>query len=293
MPRSAPPSSTRLQGVARRWGPGGQAVAIVNGEEISVSEFERRLNGLAAYARAAFNTPERKKEYLDSVVIFEMMADEAEHRGLQDHPAVVHEMKEGVAREFMLDHLNDAVSISEISDADIERAWRERQHDFITPERRRAAVIKVLGESLATAIAARLDAISDREERLMEFRRASSTYSMDEKLARAGGEMGMFSASDQEGESGAIVRALFDVQEVGEIAGPYAHDGGYILVSPMEKVDASSRTFEQVRDEIRGDLVAQKRAEAREALVVTLRDEADIALFLARIDALEPPDTSR
>ena len=59
----------------------GKVVARIGGLEITLKEFERRLKEQAPYARARYASLERKKEFLDNLVRFEVLAAEAANKG--------------------------------------------------------------------------------------------------------------------------------------------------------------------------------------------------------------------
>ena len=71
----------RLQTGQDQAGPGqpelGQVVAKVDDAVITVGDVQDRINKQSPFVRARYTTHEKKKEFLDSLIRFEVMADEA------------------------------------------------------------------------------------------------------------------------------------------------------------------------------------------------------------------------
>src|SRR5690242_18856173 len=72
----------------------GQPIAEVDGYVITLADFQDRINKQSPYIRARYTSMERKKEFLDNLVRFEVLAAEAKKRGLDQDPEVVRTMKQ-------------------------------------------------------------------------------------------------------------------------------------------------------------------------------------------------------
>ena len=66
----------------------GPVVAKGNGISITADEFKARLDEQSPFIRARYTTLDRKKEFLDSLIRFEVLAREAEKQGLAKDPDV-------------------------------------------------------------------------------------------------------------------------------------------------------------------------------------------------------------
>lgn len=73
-------------------------MAKVGSELISLREYQQRIDGLPEYVRPRLATVESRAQHLDSVVDFELLADEAERRGYTDNPHVIDATKQALAR---------------------------------------------------------------------------------------------------------------------------------------------------------------------------------------------------
>ena len=64
----------------------GPVVATVGDDVITAEEFKKRLDETSPFLRARYNTVERKKEFLENLVRNELLAQEAQRRGLDKAP---------------------------------------------------------------------------------------------------------------------------------------------------------------------------------------------------------------
>src|SRR5207249_10244650 len=71
-----------------------QVLAKIDDVVITVGDFQGRINQQSPYVRARYTSLERKKEFLDNLVRFEVLAKEAERRGLGKDEEVVRTMKQ-------------------------------------------------------------------------------------------------------------------------------------------------------------------------------------------------------
>ena len=66
----------------------GPTVATVGDDVITADEFKKRLDETSPFLRARYNTLERKKEFLENLIRNDLLAQEAQRRGLDKAPAV-------------------------------------------------------------------------------------------------------------------------------------------------------------------------------------------------------------
>ena len=67
----------------------GSVLAQIDDVSITVSELEDRINSQTPYVRARYTGVEQKKEFLENLVKFEVLASEARRQGLDHDPEVV------------------------------------------------------------------------------------------------------------------------------------------------------------------------------------------------------------
>src|SRR5690606_9467937 len=105
---SAPPQSSEELGTP---------LATIDDVTITLGEFQERINRQSPYIRARYTSLEQKKEFLDSLIRFEVLAKEAYRRGMQNDPEVVRTMKQVMIQKLMRDEFDSKVTADSISDA--------------------------------------------------------------------------------------------------------------------------------------------------------------------------------
>src|SRR5579863_6426820 len=78
-PSAPPQSAAELNAV----------LAKIDDVTITLGEFQERINRQSPYIRARYTSLEQKKEFLDSLIRFEILAKEGYRRGLDKDPEVV------------------------------------------------------------------------------------------------------------------------------------------------------------------------------------------------------------
>jgi peptidyl-prolyl cis-trans isomerase C len=268
-------------------------VATINGEAITVEDFERRLNGMAPYARARYNTIEKRRELLDSMVAFELLATDAKAKGYDKDPAVAFAMKDTMVRLMLAEEMRERVALADISPAEVERAWRERQDEHAQrPAQRRAAVIEVGDEKTMTTIVGRLDAVKDADvkTRVTTFRKLASRYNLDVSVASVGGDVGFLPPPNLAKDRREVARRAFELKRVGDISKPYKHMDQWNIVLLLDEKSNDSKSKEQSTSELRQYLYEQRRHEAREQFITELKQGKTISVDSDVLKSIKAPE---
>ncbi len=274
-----------------------QVAAIVNGETITLETFERRLEAMPEVARMKYVSPASRAELLDALVLSELMADEAERRGYGDDPAVIQAMNETMVRLMLHDELRQRAPISAITDAEIERAWREDNATRTRPERRRAAIIyQSSREALEAAVAtlppepAAPDDSAALQERINAFRRAAATRSIEPALARDGGDLGELEPPDVTRRHVEIAAELYKLERVGAMTPPFEVRGRWAIVMMIGRQAPSQQPLALAAPALRERLYTQRRQAARDAFIQELRSGATLETFPDVLAQAKPPE---
>src|SRR3954453_3801640 len=115
----------------------GPVVAKVGNDSITAEDFKKRLDETSPFLRARYNTVERKKEFLESLIRNELLAQEAERQGLDKSPAVREQMKRAMIQELIKKQLDSKLSGSDIPDDELKKCYEAHVEDFVKPERAR------------------------------------------------------------------------------------------------------------------------------------------------------------
>src|SRR5262245_33958933 len=131
-----------------------ETLARIDDVVITVGEFQSRINQQSPYVRARYTSLERKKEFLDNLVRFEVLAKEAEKKGLQKDPEVVRTMKQVMIQKLMKDEFDNRVKLDDVSDADCKAYYDAHLDEFNKPEEVRVALILLASEMAAKKVLA-------------------------------------------------------------------------------------------------------------------------------------------
>ena len=143
--RSALPACKKTGARASAAGSGdpSQVVAKVDDAVITVGDVQERINKQSPFVRARYTTNEKKKEFLDSLIRFEVMANEAERRGYDKDPEVLRVMKQQMISKFLQKDFESKLKVEDVPDADVEKYYKEHPAEFNQKDEVRVSEIVV------------------------------------------------------------------------------------------------------------------------------------------------------
>jgi peptidyl-prolyl cis-trans isomerase C len=310
-PAAPPPLTPEEQ--ARR----ATVLAVVNGTELTIGEFEDRLNKQGPFRRVQYGTPEKRREFLDEMIEWELEAQEARRRKLHEDESVRQQVKRVMSSLLLRREVDDRVRPEDVTTEEMQAYYEEHITTFKRPERVRAYHIVMADRAKAQSLLSR---ILDEETDTREFRRLAREMSEDAVTKRRGGDLRYFTRPEERGEgdpevSPAIVKATFDLLAQRRLAQKRASKAGGAEPSPggelpgfnpvypklvqtpegfhilrfMGHREAVNRTFEDVERQIRNRIWREKLQTARETFITDLRERhrvevSDENLGLVKVD---------
>jgi hypothetical protein len=274
-------------------------LARVGQRSITLGDYAAALERMDPFERMRYQTPDRRQALLDEMINVELLAREAERRGLDTRPETV-ELVRQYQRDEVLRRLRDSLpGPEELPAADVSRYYQEQRAEFQEPERRRAAQIALADETLARRVLA--EASNADPERWAELiaKYGDKTVVADPAAARTPlqvpGDLGMLS-QNSEGPAGAvdvaapIRKAVFEISEVGR-AHPQLiqHGGRFHIVRLVSKVEARQRSLAEADSAIRARLIQKLQAEAEAALIARLRRSIPVSVDESMLGGVSPP----
>ncbi|WP_298273144.1 peptidylprolyl isomerase [Geobacter sp.] len=245
----------------------GQVVAEVNGDTITTSDFKHELDNLPPYLKPMADTPEGKKELLDTMVVRELILQQAKKDGLDRSPEVaakLEELKKRVVVEaFLKKKVEEQASVSE---AEMKKFYDENKEKFKTGAQVHASHILVKSEKEAQDLLKELKGGASFEE-------LARKHSIDSAAAR-GGDLGWFSKGSMVPE---FEKVVFGLKE-GEISGIVKTKFGYHIIKLTGKRPAGIRSFDEVKDQIKAALLPTKQQEVFQKLKDDIKKNAKISI---------------
>ena len=118
---------------------GGTWVARFGGQTLTDAELNQRFAEMNPYARARFQTVEQRRDYVEGVVRFELLAQEAVKRGLQNDPEVVEAARRVMVQQLLKKELEEGNA--GVTDAQVAAWYEAHKSDYVKPAMVRLAHI--------------------------------------------------------------------------------------------------------------------------------------------------------
>ena len=273
-----------------------EPVAKIGDRLITAGDFADRLAEQSPYLRARYASPERRRELLDNMVRFELLALEAQKQGYFERPEVRRAENRVLIQALLHEEIDEKVKLADITDAEIEPYFEANRAEYDQPAQVRASHIVLESRAEAEALLAQLRANPNDAE---AFRQAAKTRSIDEATRARYGDL-RFMSRPAEGEPAAenappreIVEAAFSLEKIGDLHPKLVKtDAGYHIVKLTARRPALVRTLDDVRRIIQSKLYREKREAALDALVTRLAAEAGVKVDVDALSAVTIGDGS-
>lgn len=277
-----------------------RVLAKVGERTITLGDYAEALSRMDRFERLRYQTKERRKQLLEEMIHVELLAREAERRGLAEEPETQLEIRH-LYREELLRRLRDAQpGLDELPTSEVKAYYDANPDQFADPERRRVAVIAVRSAARAKELLKQArDADAQAWGRLV---REHSGHSGERPrggsdVARPplelAGDLGLVSAPGQERGANpevpeAVRGAVFQIAKPGEVAAEPAHEAGwYYVVRLVNITPARARSFSEAEATIRARLLRERILQAERELVKKLREDVPVRVNEAALEKLK------
>ncbi len=251
-------------------------LAKIDNVTITLGEFQERINRQSPYIRARYTSLEQKKEFLDSLVRFEVLAKEAYKRGLDRDPEVVRTMKQVMIQKLMRDEFDAKVTAETIPEAEIRGYYDANLAEYVKPEEVRVSAIIVKNKAQADRVA--LEAKGDAGKTNKGFRDLVMKYTSDEDTKLRGGDLRYFDAATKELPA-PVVKGAFALLNTGDVSGVVdAGNGSWYVLKQTGRRKAMTKAFEDAKPAIRNKMFRERRIQAQKDFVDGLRSSAKIEI---------------
>jgi len=259
-----------------------QVLVEVGDTKITLGEFAERLGSLSPYLRARYHSPERRAEFLENMVRFELLAKEADKRGFTHSPDVERVKRQAMVQQMMQDLFDrGGIALSDITDEEIKRYYDEHPSEFTKPAQVRASHILFKDRKEAERS---LKELQQHPGDMELFRKLARERSHDAATKANAGDLRYFSAApdpagetDEPARPASVRQAAFALANVGDLAPEVVHsEQGFHVLALTGKREALTRTLEDARRMVQNKLWRQKREEAIDKFVADLRAKANV-----------------
>jgi len=273
----------------------GPAVAKGDSFTITTDDFKARLDEQSPFIRARFASLDRKKEFLDNLVKFEVLAAEAKKQGLDKDPDVQTMMKRVMVQKLVQKSFaDDAEAAKKIPEADLTAYYDQHKDEYHRPAKVRVAQILVKApaagperakqEAEAKKLLARVR--TEEKKTPAGFAMVAREASQDDATKPAGGDLGFRSKDELAAQtSPQVADAAFALKD-GEVSDVLPTAQGFAIVKRSGWQDPLDRPFDTVKTQIASKLARERRAKDFDDLVKKLRDQSHVKVDEKALEAI-------
>ena len=254
----------------------GVVLAEVNGVDITDTDFYKEQESLPPYLKPMTETPDGKKEMLDTMVVRELIMQQAKKDGIDKSPAVTAKLEDLKKRVIVEAFLKKKVEESaNVSDAELLEFYKKNQDKFKSGDQIRASHILMKSEDEAKDVLKQLQGGAKFEE-------LAKTHSIDAAAAK-GGDLGWFGKGSMLPD---FEKVAFGLKE-GQTSGIVKTKFGYHIIKLTGKRAAGVRTFDEVKDQIKAAIIPEKQQETFKKLKEDLKKSAKLDIKTDRLKDLK------
>ncbi|HEY7724250.1 MAG TPA: peptidyl-prolyl cis-trans isomerase [Anaeromyxobacteraceae bacterium] len=271
----------------------GPLVAEGNGVAISAADFKARIDEQSPFIRSRYTTLERKKEFLDNLVRFEVLAREAERQGLDKDPEVLLTVKRVMVNKLVQRAFGDAQDAARsIPEADLKSYYDQHRDDYVKPLRLRFYHVLLKAPAQGAERARKqaearklLERVRAEEKKNpAAFVGVAREKSQDEATKNLGGDLGFKSREELEKVLGKAAAEKGFAMKDGEVGGPFESAQGLVLLKLAGRQEAIDRTFDQVKPAIAQKLQRERKTKEFEEFQKKLREAAQVKVNDAELE---------
>jgi peptidyl-prolyl cis-trans isomerase C len=250
-------------------------LAKVDDVVITVGEFQDQINRQAPLVRPKYTSLEQKKDFLENLIRFEVLAKEGLRRNLDKDKDVVRAMKQVMIQKLMQQEFSDKVKLEDITEDEMKKYYEANSSDYYRPAEVRVSAIIVSSRGLAKKVADQAKGEAGRTNK--GFRTLVGQYSIDEETKIRGGDLRYF-AADNKDIPKAVVNEAFKLSKTGQVAGPIAAAGKFYIIKLTGRHKELSKDFATVKPQIQNRLHQTKRKQEQQRFISDLRKGANITI---------------
>jgi peptidyl-prolyl cis-trans isomerase C len=275
---AAPAAARQPTATAAAATDGGPVIATYSDRRLTTAEVLEELKRLPGPSRAYLGAPERKRQFVENLVMNDLLFDEGRRQGLDRDPEIDRQVNDLRKRLVVQRVMRAYQTPPTIDDDEVRKYYAENQELYSTTQIR-ASHILVADEATARRLRAELE---EHPERFADLARDNST---DSTSARRGGDLGTFAQGRMVAD---FERAAFRLKP-GELSEPVKTQYGWHLIKVTERKDGEPKPFDQVKESIRAMLRNQRLQAQVQDHFDGLKKDANVRIDEAALAKLEPP----
>ena len=236
-----------------------EILATVAGEEITAEDLNAFIQSMPKEQQMYASNQQFRQQIIDQLVnarLFAKYAEELKMDETEEFQKILNNAKKEILASMAI---GETVKNAEVTEEELKEFYEANKQRFEKGGTVRAKHILVKEEAKCQEILEEIIAGKVFEEAAQQY----STCPSGQK----GGDLGEFG-------KGQMVKEFEDAAfsaEIGQVVGPVATQFGFHLIKVEEKTEATVAAFDEVKEQIRRNLVAQKQNQAYSDKVAELR----------------------
>jgi peptidyl-prolyl cis-trans isomerase C len=247
----------------------GKVVATMDGDKITLQEFNQELDRIPANMKVLVLTQSGKRQFLDRYVVKRLLLKEAKKENIEKEKEFEDRLVE-IREQLLIESLlkKKVTTNINLSEEELKKYYEANQDKFKKGPEIETRQIVVKTEKEALEIRAKLEKGED-------FAETAKRYSIDPNAKATGGSIGFHGKGTLLPEYEA---AAFKLTKVGQISPPVKTQFGYHIIQLQGTKSGVVTPYEEVKDFIKQRLVQERQNEVLEKYVTDLKEKAKITV---------------
>jgi peptidyl-prolyl cis-trans isomerase C len=261
----------------------GALVAQIGSTTLTLETLQNRLGKQSPFVQARYEPEDKRKEFLDNQIRYEVLALEAFKKGIHLDDEVQESIKKIIVQKLTREEFDGRVKLSDVTEAAMKAYYEKNQEEYNKPEMVRASVIRVKfakdrSASQKRAAAAHSQAsLKDKLKDRNHFKSLVSEFSDHEDSVKMGGDLRYLGRADFEKNYGkAIADTVWTLPEINDLSPLMEGKDGYYIFKKTGSRRPIVRTFEQVQNQIRNLLYRDLRKADFEKYIDSLKEKYSV-----------------
>jgi peptidyl-prolyl cis-trans isomerase C len=248
---------------------GGKVLASIDGEKITLDEFNKELDRIPANMKMLVLTQSGKQSFLDRYIVKRLLMEEAKKENIEKDKEFQDRLTD-IREQLLIESLLKKKVTTNIntSDEQLKEYYEKNKDKFKTGQEVDTRQILVKTEKEAKEIRAKLDKGED-------FADLARKFSIDPSAKSTGGAIGFHAKGTLVPEYEAVA---FKLTKVGQISAPVKTQLGYHIIQLQGVKPPAYTPYEEVKEFIKQRIVQERQSDVLEKYVSDLKAKAKITI---------------
>ncbi len=256
----------------------GEVVATYGGKQLTSVAILQEIERLPGPSRAYLSAPERKKQFVENMILNELLFTEAQKAGYDKDPDIEKQVSDMRKRLVVQRLMREYQKPPTISDEEAKKYYDDNPNLFSSTQIK-ASHILVKDEDAARKLRAELAADPKK------FADKAKELSIDKTSGAKGGELGKFGQGRMVPD---FERVAFSLKP-GELSEPVKTQYGWHIILVAEREDGERKPLDQVKEQIKTTMRNKQLQEAVQTRFDALKTAANVKIDEAALAKVTPP----